>query len=354
MTVILVWPGLTFAYSWWKSNLSLQELNDTFSLTDGDGFAGLPLPTNFDPGDELSPTSRNCGNGRFLGESDDSSWDCSSICTGGSEGQFEYKFIEEGHKVIVNNSILKPGAWCLPRELARCNLNISYALSGINGYECRTAYPLVLGGITGNRIVACAPFNSIVDRKENVTYRSFVPPDFELNSLDEMLSDGSFRFTCHIPLSQQGNFQPLKDLGLGGRFQLTTNVCGTFESTGTYSLDSKACVCDAKDEKNVLLRGEFHEDEKVHQFRPCTTCTSGFGIIDEQFPQPGSKYGVSIGIDCVDPDKADFVESQISKTACGQRLLEIMRTEGRKRGCQRALVNATGSYSPETLQALEG
>lgn len=357
LSVILIWPGIAFAIAWYNNNVSLANLessNESLS----DPFDELPSPKNYDV-DNIIKT-KNCNFGEYLGPNRMGNVNCSAICSSSLAEEYEYKYIEAGQRIIVNNKILSNGSWCLPKKISQCNLNISYALAGTNGYECRTAYPELLGGVTGNEIIGCSPFNAFVDEKLKRRYTTYVPSHFrfdtDLNELLDPTDNTSFRFKCFIPRDQKQFYQPLSELGLGSRFQLTPNACGSFEPSGYYSLETGSCVCpNVSQQSGLLLHGEQETEQKTIQFRPCSSCTSGYGVIDEYSPQFGSKYGISIGIDCVDPANATFVDSTISKSPCGlNTLIRLRNEENKTRGCQRALLNATGSYSPEMLQRLLG
>lgn len=347
MTIMLLWSGFVFVYSWWNTN--------TVSSTDIklNGFETLPPAFNYDTANIFS---RSCSGGLLLDEKNPKHIaDCSRLCEDGSDQQYELKTIESGQRVIVNRTLLQPGNWCLPKEIAQCNLNVSYALSGINGYECRSIYPEILGGITGNEIVGCAPFNSIVDKEERKIYTSYVPPHFHVGGdINQRLSNGQFRYSCHIPNESQSEYRPLDELHLNNRFVLTHNVCGTFDPSGRFDLKAGSCIC--KTDGGVLQTREtvVADENAISQFRPCSNCTSGYGIIDEINPQHGSRYGTSIGIDCVDPEKATHVQSLVSKVPCGLMTLARIRNNSKVVGCQRALVQATGSYSPSSLESIVG
>lgn len=351
ISVVLLWPGITFVIAWYQNNVSLEYLNrNAYSIIDNDGFAGLPIPFKYN---KISGTTK-CNDGIYLGPVDQinnsRSVDCNDVC-GGDGRTYEYKFIDSHHKIIINNRVLERGAWCLPSEIAKCNLNISYALSGINQYQCVTAYPELFGGSVGNRIIACSPFNSIIDRKRKKIYSQYIPPNFSIDDIDELLDDGSFRYQCYIP---DDNYRNLADFGLGNRFQLMPDSCGIFESSGKLSLDLRSCTC-PEIVGQQLLKNEFLDgNNQTNQIRPCSKCTSGFGIVDENLPQVGSKYGISIGLDCVDPTNATYLESENSRMPCGLRLLKKIRNNNQSRGCQRAMLNASGSYSIETLERLRG
>lgn len=349
MTAVLLWSAIVFVYSWWNGNTVAE--NDVRL----NGFEALPTAFNYDSANIFN---RSCSGGLLLDTKNPKHIvDCSEFCDDGSDQQYEHKIIEDGQRVIVNRLLLKPGSWCLPKEIARCNLNVSYALSGINGYECRSIYPEVLGGITGNQIVGCAPFNGIVDYLEKKLYMGYVSPYIQIGDINERLvGDGQFRYRCYIPTESLADYMPLSEMELNNRFQLTSNVCGAFDPVGRYNIESGNCICRADSGGDTLVTTERRNKTSnvISQLRPCSTCTSGYGVIDETLPQKGSRYGISIGIDCVDPDSATRVQSLVSKVPCGLNILKRIRDKGINVGCQRALIQATGSYSPASLQDIDG
>lgn len=355
VTYIILWPGFSVALNWHNVDQIKKPIVRV------NVFEGLPAPEQIYEGEAVEKARNkklNCTDGGgFLGESYDrfSNINCNEICLGGSEDQFQFKYIDTNHRIVsANRKVLPVGGYCLPKEVALCNLNVSYALTGINSYECRTAFPQLLGGITGNQIIGCAPFNSFIDRKRNVSHVQYVPPNFRIDDIDEKLSNGSFRYVCQIPEDVQ--YHDMASMGLGSRFQLTANSCSVFDRSGKFDLQTHKCLCpNIKNSASIFKHNQENTSTSQNSFEhPCTSCTSGYGIVDETYPQHGSKYGVSIGVDCVDPLNSSYIQALNSKIPCGLKTLTKIRDQKVNNGCLRGLVLATGSYSPPMLQTLLG
>ena len=371
--LIFICPLLVLVFSWWRANFKSSYLREEINFSsDMTGFGGLPQPGAGDQLIGLATTEETCQNGFYLGESEFvSGSDCATICNATNENQFEYKYIK-GNDIIINNKYLKKGSWCLPTPLARCNLNISQAVMSTGRYECLSRHSQLLGGQFGNNITGCAPVYSFRDNLRKILYTDTVPNSLVIDDLDERImgDDGQiiYRYECDT----LGNrFQPYTNefLGLqtrthahthkykinsfvGNRFQLHYNSCGFFDPDGKTT--GLKCACSANVTAENVVKNE------INGIEVCSTCTSGYGIIDEELPQEGSQYGVSVGINCVDPT---YIEHYKTKSVanngvipCGtSTLLKLREGDGTKTyGCQRALLNVTNSYSPEMLKQING
>lgn len=355
--LIYIQPLILLYWSWRQTNFSENYLAESLPYTtDMSGFDGLP---DFQRGDQLigqvaAHGQETCTNGFFVGVNEMTNVNCSSICNATSENQFVYKYINS-NDIIVNNQYLRRGGWCLPTNLARCNLNISTAIKSLGRYECISKFPKLLGGPYGNDIIGCAPIYEFNDNLRKITYINNVPQTLNITDLDERLpKTNQYRYTCNTKTKQFTTLQSRPDLG--NRFQLHYDSCNFFDSDG-YMVDNK-CVCShAISVRNVkpLLEGQQSDMEDI-----CSTCTSGYGIVDEKFPQYGSKYGISIGVNCVDPERIEYYKTLSIEMngviPCGRRTLTSMRLNAAlpTYGCHRALVTVTNSYTPEMLQQING
>lgn len=353
--LIFIQPLIVVYFSWRQTNFSDNYLEQSLPYgTDVSGFDGLP---NFDNADILLGHATNnqetCENGYYIGIKEATNVNCTKICNSTNKKQFIYKYINS-NDVIINNNYLRKGGWCLPTTLARCNLNISTAVKSLGHYECISKFPQLLGGQYGNDIIGCAPIYKFNDNLKNITYNGNVPSSLTIGDIDEKLPNSNeFRYTCNTN-NQFNTFSERPDLG--NRFQMFYDSCNFFDAAG--KMVSSKCVCSNKLSKQVvkpLLENQQHDTEEI-----CSTCTSGYEIIDENYPQFGSKYGVSIGINCVDPERIEYYKSMSIQTngviPCGVKTLTRLRESNSnlKYGCHRALLNVTNSYTPEMLQILNG
>lgn len=355
--LVLIQPLLVLYFAWRDTNFSERYLQETLPYgTDISGFAGLP---DFSKGDlliGLATGEENCENGFYVGNSEMINIDCTRICNATSSKQFEYKYIT-GNNIIVNNQYLRKGGWCLPTALARCNLNISLAVKSLGRYECISKFPQLLGGPYGNEIHGCAPIYEFNDNLKKIIYTHNVPSSLVIGDINETLPNNhdTMRYTCNTSFKFE-TFYNRPDLG--NRFQLFYDSCNFFDPGGKM-IGSK-CHCSQAVPNTVIkpLQSKNMPTGKTTQI--CSTCTSGYGIIDEKFPQYGSKYGVSIGIDCVDPERIEYYKTiaidQNGVIPCGMKTLLNLRENSTSKhyGCHRTLINVTNSYTPEMLQRING
>lgn len=333
---LMLCPGFYVLWSWYKNNFSMKYLMQNLNYaTDLDGFGGLPPVPDFDKNNQMSQDK--CYQGYYIGI-DDIGVDtgkalCENVC---ESGDFDYKFIDR-NGIFINNKEIR-GAWCLPKPISRCNLNTSNAYIGIGRYECITKFPQLLGGAYGNQIIGCGIDNTFMDMLEQQTYSKYIPTNLIINDLDERLPNGEYRYRCKF---KEKSYFTLEDTTIGGRFDLEMNSCSTFDSPGTLDFKTLTCKCD----NNLNINNDIN--------LPCTNCTSGYGIVDEDRKQLGSRYGYSIGRDCVHPGKVTYHESLLSLIPCGVSKLISMK-DSQKTSCQRTLVLATNTYSPEMLEKIVG
>lgn len=356
---LFVQPLIVLVVTWWKSNFSDEYLRQNLPYaTDISGFAGLP---DIKRGDQLlgqaaSGGQETCENGFYIGMTQMANADCTSICNATSSKQFTYRYIDSNN-IVVNNRYLRKGGWCLPTSLARCNLNISTAVKSLGKYECVSRYPQLLGGPYGNDIVGCAPNYEFDDNLRKLTYTNSVPSTLVIGGdLDEHTPDGEYRYTCNTRNKQFASFGDHRP-DLGNRFQLFYDSCNFFDEGG-QTVGSK-CKCSSRQQSSVIK--PLFNDQDTSTEPICSQCTSGYEIVDERLPQFGSKYGVSIGVNCVDPVNIEYYKTQHIEMngviPCGVQTLLTLRNsndESKKYGCQRALINATNTYSPEMLQHING
>lgn len=355
---IFIQPLLVIYNTWRKTNFSENYLKQSLPYsTDISGFAGLP---DFSKGDQLlgqATTEQSCENGFYMGIIEMNNVNCTSVCNATSNKLFTYKYISDNN-VIINNQYLRKGGWCLPTSLAYCNLNISIAVKSLGKYECISKFPQLLGGPYGNDILGCAPIYEFNDNLKKLTYTNNVPSTLVIDDLNEKLPNSQeYRYTCNMRNRQFSTLGQRPDLG--DRFQLFYDSCSFFDEGGR--MVNNACQCSAvsaSSSNNIvkpLLEGQRHSMENI-----CTTCTSGYEIIDEKYPQYGSKYGVSIGVNCVDPERIEYYKTQYIEmngvVPCGTKTLLNLRenVSQPKYGCHRCLLNVTNSYTPEMLQRING
>ena len=141
----------------------------------------------------------------FLGldASTDFTRQCFGLC--GDDGSVlevsgNTEYYHEGRK-------LTPGYWCVVNAVA-CNTNTSYIVSTVASTVCRPKYPNMFGGDDGGLIVACndekypATGSVLWDHALNQAVNA---ANVVMDSEDEKMADGNFRFACKFGLDAKGN-----------------------------------------------------------------------------------------------------------------------------------------------------
>lgn len=305
---LFIMPSLIFLYGFYRNNFAPAYLEAGLDYDTGfTGFEGLEQ-LEFDKSGEIF-----CDNGLYLGAID-AYQDCNLKC---DSGDYEYKFIKSSQNVVINRKKLV-GAYCLPKAVTKCNLNTSMAVIGLDGYKCLSYYPTILGGESGNEILACN--GKIVDRLNKKTYEKFIPNNLSLTSFDEKF-EGEYRFKCDT----DGRMELPSSIAT--RLETEVNTCGLLDRDGKFDFSNLKCQCDTY---------VYGDDENI-----CSKCSSGFARATDAH---GWRYGYTLARDCVDPTSAEYVLTSFIKLPCGEKSL----SEGRY--CQRALLNATNTYTPMALE----
>lgn len=315
--IIFLYPAGQFILAWAKFNFSEEYVKAGLGYaTSLSGLETLPMMKFKKSPNPKEVTRSMCTNGLYLGK-DDIYVDCSERC---GQNDFEYKFIDESEKIVIHLRELH-GAYCLPKATTRCNLNTSLAIIGLDGYQCISRFPALLGGASGNEIVGCDS-HMLFDRLTNETYVNTIPTDLILTDVDEMVGS-DYRFTC-VRDPDAVDLKPT----YGSRFESEINVCNLLDENGTYDAANGKCQCDHYMDRAGTL---------------CTTCTSGWEVTNNQH---GSKYGFTVGRNCVDPTNESDIMSSVVPFPCGQSTLDA---GGR---CERGLLNITNTYTAQTLENL--
>lgn len=310
---IFVLPALVLAFSFYQNNFNVDYIKTGLQQTTGiSGFEALPKL-------EFEGEPSLCGDAIHLGYNNVMA-DCSSKC--GSD--YEYIFIEKNKSIIINKVKLF-GAYCIKKELAKCNLNTSMAIVGLGEYKCLTNFPTILSGKHGRTIVACN--GKLKDNLHHTIYENNIPSNLTLSSegFDERLEDGSFRFTCPEGLELPKT--------IATRLETETNVCSLLDRNGTVDFNAGVCNCPL---------GHINPDNPASI---CTACQGGFAHNSGIY---GWKYGYTVAKDCIDPTTFNAQLVQHVKFVCGERSLGVGET------CMKALLPVTNTYSPMALQTMYG
>lgn len=142
--------------------------------------------------------ANKCSNGPvYIGATGTDS-DCVRTCANSSASVVQ---VEPDHVVIYDSAVLQPGANCIIGPRPMCNMNTTYAMMTINSVVCRPKFPQLVGGPLGNTMIACN--NRIIDDPQNYLWDylnnvKFSPLTTDIENVDEMLPDGSYRFRCRF------------------------------------------------------------------------------------------------------------------------------------------------------------
>lgn len=294
-----------------------------------------------DYSNDLGLNWSGCETGTYIGDKLPENFKCSRICGEHNDrddlesGYISIYLNEKLAKIISTNAkTYKAGYWCFPERIKKCNLNTSLLLvNNSNLIECVTRFPTLL---EGNKIIGCSPHFTISDNLTKTYYSHDIPSTLRIDDIDEIMANGQYRWTCY----------PSDDTtyaGIGDRFVRVKSTCKILSDNGEGPLFHEEtgqfkCKCDHYVNNNEEL--------------VCTNCTSGYEVIDEYLPQKGSRYAMSTGIDCIDPMSDDTHFSKMVKIPCGVHTLNRIRSENKIGGCMRSMIDATNTYSPEILEAI--
>lgn len=318
---IFLFPLYLYTSSWDKYNFNEEYIKSGFNYDRSiDPFKTLPV-LQFNNTEEDIDEFTGCGRtGVYIG-SVDVFYDCKGRC---KSDDYEYIFLDKNTNIIVNNKRLS-GAYCLPKSFTRCNLNTSFAVVGLNDYQCITKFPTLLGGSSGNEIIGCSS-GRLFDGLLKKEYVHYIPNNLFIENEDERLVDSSFRFSC-----VDDSKYKMVDLPktVASRFETSIDPCGIL-GTGSFNFSRNECDCSQLTASGI-----------------CTDCKSGYGYGDS-YTTHGANYAVSIGRDCVDPSKATHVETRFVTVPCGVDSIE------KNSKCERGQLNISSSYSPMALENMFG
>lgn len=319
---ILLYPGYIYVTSYSRNNFASGLLNLRLNY-DSSNLAGMEAlaSAGYNGSSSIQYAGNfTCANGLYLGPVDIFE-SCEQKC---SSDDYVYRYIKDNEHVIINSKKLT-GAYCLLKDVAACNLNVSYVVSGVDGYRCVSIFPQLLGGRFGNEIVGCRS-KGFKDHLMQSVYYYFIPNNLVFHDIDELLPNGTHRFECVLNSNEMN-----LPRDIGSRFETEHNLCTVLDPAGAVDMEAGKCIC-----TNYIDRDTS---------RPCTHCVSGWAISSKQH---GAMYGYSVARDCVDPTAATYVETKVVRFPCG------MKTIGYKRKCEHAVVNVTNTYSPMALENMFG
>lgn len=129
--------------------------------------------------------------------------------------------IAQGDEYFYNNVRLDPGNWCL-YDIPDCNPKTASYIGAVGGVTCQSKFPELFDN-QGYNIIACNSteiYNSSNILWDNLLNEPVVPTDTSISNVDELLPNGTYRFTCKYGYDDRGNqllphplnrFIPIKD-----------------------------------------------------------------------------------------------------------------------------------------------
>lgn len=275
LTIILLFLSFKFDNNKFKDyinsfNLTLNNEKLT-KLINADPIENLPnLIVNTNNTELIK--NRNCTNNPiFLSSVDESSLNYKDVCENLCGSSATIIKITDNDEYYQNSKKLPTGNYCNVGSMD-CNLKTGYVVSsGIGGVVCRSKFPNMFGGENASTIIACN------DEKYPATgsvlwdnlYNTQVDPTMIImNSEDELLVDGSFRFSCKY--NYDANKNPIKEHP-ANRFHPIMDPC--LLNLYSTSLDAGVRVkenewyCDCNVERLYnTIKGDLKS--------PCTTCNN--------------------------------------------------------------------------------
>ena len=164
-----------------KSVLSIQDLPKVSSHV-----------RYIDPVTGQSGSSLCNENGLFLGH-EDSFADCNNICrTSG----FTYRYFQKMSYLTKHLMIAKPGAYCVPQKIVKCNPYTTTIVRGVFDWQCNLKWPGIFGGENGTEIKICG--GKLRDMLTGTDYENFIPTNLEVGPENEQVSIDAQKVS-HVP-----------------------------------------------------------------------------------------------------------------------------------------------------------
>lgn len=200
--------------------------------------------------------------------------DCIRTCANSSASILHVK---DGDSIIWNNSQqLQGGTYCTVSDVPECNMKTTNALLTINSVICKSKFPELVGGRTGNTIVACNnsliydPRNVLWDYKYNKPFNAFTTI---INDTDELLFNNEFRFRCKFDGQDimknnyiehpKNRFQPIRNYCASQVYKASKLVKTKYDEHFNYTCDcgnvenTRVQHIDPNDDKSLCINTEI-------------------------------------------------------------------------------------------------
>jgi len=256
--------------------------------------------------------------GLYLG-SEDIPVDCTNICN--STG-FGYKYITQPSFIVHTAITMRPGGYCLPNEITRCNQYTGLMLKTYESWTCQSRWPEILQGDDTSTIVGCNGY--ITDQLTGQTYIHHLPVNVVLNDIyTDKLPNGQFRFECtdildKHPLSKQATLYDNMGNKLipspTSRFVRIKNHCASliYSANPVIKPNFEQGYCECPEEMQHGLRYNHNTIDS----QPCSSCFGGQTLITDDksllymnFPRKCIKASDLINSNNISLDNSSFIDT---------------------------------------------
>lgn len=240
-------------------NDSLQK------LLNGSGINNIPnleIVTN----NTAISTAASCSKEPLLAPETTSDAECIRTCANSTA---HHLHVDENETYIYNSKTLQPGSYCTIAPRPMCNMMTTMALMTINSVVCRPRNPELVGGLTGNTVVACNnneiydPQNQLWDYKTNSKFNA-VALDHQITNINETLDSGEFRYRCVFNGSDEHNNNYVEHPQ--NRFHPFRNYCASQiynahpDVKTVWNTENNSYICDCGDFDTTRVRHIYPDD----------------------------------------------------------------------------------------------
>lgn len=283
-------------------------------LLNGSGINNLPnleIITN----NTAITTAASCNKEPVLVPEASSDAECIRLCANSTAHHIQ---VDDGETYIYNSQTLSAGSYCTIAPRPMCNMMTSIALMTVNSVVCRPRNPELIGGMTGNTVVACNdneisdPRNQLWDYKTN---SKFDAPNLlhTIADINERLDSGEFRYRCVFngyderqnPYIQhpQNRFHPFRNYCASEVYQAHPDVktvwndetktftcdCGDFETTRVKNInpDDPTSYCASK---SFEITTDVRNKKTLTQPYRCFNLFSNVSDVGRYLPCPSDQF----------------------------------------------------------------
>lgn len=183
---------------WTNYNITNSELvnKNTADLINANTLPNLPFINVVTNNTEINEIRKCINNPVYLGDGPITDALYSS-CFGYCGNSADIITVDETSEYYYNSIKLSIGNWCVI-DPPVCNPKTSMVVATIQGNTCQSKYPQLFDS-TGFKTIACnsTEINNVKNKLwDNLNNIEVDPLEISINNQDELLPDGSYRFTC--------------------------------------------------------------------------------------------------------------------------------------------------------------